>query len=62
MTTTKPLWSSDSGATENNQTNVDSGNYTKTQVPIRRDMAIWYSTIKGNSIGYFIFYNKKLFF
>jgi len=45
---------------ENNQTNVDSGNYTITQVPIRRDMAIWYSTIKGSFIEYLII--KKEFF
>jgi hypothetical protein len=38
---------SDSATNENNQTNVDSGNSAMTQVPIRRDMAIWYSTIKG---------------
>ncbi len=41
-TTFKPSWSSDSATNENNQTS----NYTITQVPIRRDMAIWYSTIK----------------
>ena len=45
--TTKSLWLSDSATEEKNQTKVDSGNYTITQVPIRRDMAIWYSTIKG---------------
>lgn len=50
MNTTKSSWSSDSA------TNVDSNNYTVTQVPIRRDMAIWYSTVKGNFIRYFIFF------
>ncbi len=45
--TTKNSWLSDSATNENNQTNVDSGNSAMTQVPIRRDMAIWYSTIKG---------------
>ena len=41
------LWSSDSVTNENNSTYVDSGNRTVTKVPIRSDMVIWYSTVKG---------------
>ncbi len=61
-TTSKSLWSLDGVTNENNQTNVDIGNYTITQVPIRRDMAIWYSTIKGSFIGYLIIKKRFLFF
>ncbi|CAF0724580.1 unnamed protein product [Adineta steineri] len=39
-------WSSDSITNENSRTNVDSGGYKTTMVPIRSDMAIWYSTVK----------------
>ncbi len=41
------VWSSDSITNENCRTNVDSGGYRATMVPIRSDMAIWYSTVKG---------------
>ncbi|CAF1643001.1 unnamed protein product, partial [Adineta ricciae] len=40
------FWSSDSVPNETSRTIVDSGSHRATMVPIRSDMAIWYSTTK----------------
>ena len=47
-TSSNNVWSSDSIPNDNNRTSVDSGGYRTTMVPIRSDMAIWYSTVKGS--------------
>lgn len=57
-----PTSSTGSGWSSDNVTHVDGGNYTTTQVPMRRDMAIWYSTIRGTLFTHSSEMEKNHFF